>query len=470
MVRHEDDLKGDSISLWGMRGRYEYFFVKECDQVFIENSRIELKVVLNDKLEREVVAFLNYHEGGNIYIGIEDNGNVVGVDDVDDVQLRIVNRIKTNILPQTLGLFDVIVEEIESKSVINIIISSGTEKPYYIRSQGMSPTGCYIRVGSSAQQMPTALIDEMYAKRTRINLGNIVSPRFDLSFEQLKIFYEEKGLKLNDQFRINLELMVNRSEYNYIGYLLADNNGTSIKVAKYAGTDKVDLIENEEYGYCSLIKATKNVLNKFEIENVTKTKITSKERIEIKLVDSVALREAIINAIVHNDYTREVPPLFEIFSDRIVVTSYGGLVSGLSEEDFFECCSMPRNRQLMRVFKDVGLVEQLGSGMSRILKAYDKSVFEILPNFIKITFKFSDINFKLPGGNLSGNLNSSLKQPYEKILGEISRDPKITLDRISEQTDIPKRTVSRIIKELQETNKLKRCGSKKTGSWEILQP
>ena len=438
--------------------------MKERDKVLIENSRTELKVVLNDKLEREVVAFLNYHEGGNIYIGIEDNGNVVGVEDIDDIQLKIINRIKNNILPQTLGLFDVIVEEIEGKSAINIIISSGTEKPYYIRSQGMSPTGCYIRVGSSAQQMPTALIDDIYAKRTRINLGNMVSQRFDLSFEQLKIFYEEKGLKLNDQFKINLELMMNKNEYNYVGYLLADNNGTSIKVAKYAGKDKVDLIENEEYGYCSLIKATKNVLNKFEIENITKTKITSKERMEIKLVDSVALREAIINAIVHNDYTREVPPLFEIFPDRIVLTSYGGLVNGLSEEDFFECCSMPRNRQLMRVFKDVGLVEQLGSGMSRILKAYDKSVFEILPNFIKITFKFSDFNFKLPSGNLSGNL----KQHHEKILSEIMKDSSITLDRISEQTDIPKRTVSRIIKELQETNRLKRSGSKKTGNWEII--
>jgi predicted HTH transcriptional regulator len=442
--------------------------MKESGKVFVENSKTELKVVLNDKLEREVVAFLNYHEGGNIYIGIEDNGNVVGVEDIDDIQLKIINRIKNNILPQTLGLFDVVIEEIEGKGVINIIISSGTEKPYYIRSQGMSPTGCYIRVGSSAQPMPTALIDDIYARRTRINLGNMVSPRFDLSFEQLKIFYEEKGLMLNEQFKINLELMANRNDYNYVGYLLADNNGTSIKVAKYSGIDKVDLIENDEYGYCSLIKSTKNVLNKFEIENITKAKITSKDRMEIKLVDSVALREAIINAIVHNDYTREVPPLFEIFSDRIVITSYGGLVNGLSEEDFFECCSMPRNRQLMRVFKDVGLVEQLGSGMCRILKVYDKSVFEILPNFIKITFKFSDFSFKLPSGNLSGNLSGSLKQYYEKVLGEILKDPKITLDRISEQTVIPKRTVSRIVKELQETNKLKRCGSKKTGSWEIL--
>lgn len=87
-------------------------------------------------------------------------------------------------------------------------------------------------------------------------------------------------------------------KYNYIAYLLADENGVSIKVAKYAGTDKVDLIENEEYGYCSLIKATKNVLDKMKIENITLAKVTSTTRIEKNLIDPVALREAVINAIV----------------------------------------------------------------------------------------------------------------------------------------------------------------------------
>ena len=92
--------------------------------------------------------------------------------------------------------------------------------------------------------------------------------------------------------------------------------------------------------------------------------------------------------MVHNDFTREIPPVFEIFSDRMVLTSYGGLTLGQSKRDFFSCSSMPRNRELMRVFKDVGLVEQLGSGMSRILKYYDKGIFEISDHFIKVIFPF----------------------------------------------------------------------------------
>ena len=355
-----------------------------------ESNKVEFKLKINDKFEREVVAFLNYHEGGDIYIGMDNNGNVVGVDNPDEIQLIIADRIKNNILPATLGLFDIVPEKHGDKTVIHVIVSSGSEKPYYVKKAGMSSRGCFIRIGSSSQPMETTMIDDLYSRRTRNSLSRIESPRRNLEFEQLQIYYQSKGLKLNDKFSETLDLLTPHGELNYVAYLLADENGTSIKVAKYAGTNKVDLIENEEYGYCSLIKATKSVLNKFEIENKTFAKITSKERIEQKLVNPIALREAVINAVVHNDYTSEVPPLFEIFSDRIQITSYGGLPIGLSKEDFFNCRSMSRNRELMRVFKDVGLVEQLGSGMSRILEAYDKSIFEITDNFMVVTFKFPE--------------------------------------------------------------------------------
>ena len=297
-----------------------------------------------------------------------------------------------------MGLFDVTTEIIEDVPVIKVIISSGLEKPYYIRSQGMSPSGCFTRIGTSTQPMTTAMIDDLYAKRIHTTLRNILSPRQDLSFSQLKIYYQERGFELNQNFANSLELLTPDGKYNYIAYLLADENGVSIKVAKYAGTDKVDLIENEEYGYCSLIKATKNVLDKLKIENITLAKVTSTTRIEKNLIDPVALREAVINAIVHNDFTREIPPVFEIFSDRIMMTSYGGLISGQSIDDFFSCSSMPRNRELMRVFKDVGLVEQLGSGMSRILKAYPKDIFEVSEHFIKAVFPIENAQeMSIPG-------------------------------------------------------------------------
>ena len=235
-----------------------------------------------------------------------------------------------------MGLFDVVVEEIDDSEVIKLIIASGSEKPYYIKKRGMSEKGCYLRTGSASEPMSLRMIEELFAKRTRNSIGKIVSPQQELTFAQLKIYYDAKGLQLNDNFAKSLELLTDEGKYNYVAYLLADKNNISIKVAKYAGVDRVDLIESNEYGYCSLIKATKAVLDKLELENRTLTQITSKERLEERLWDSIAIREAVINAVIHNDYSNEIPPKFEIFDDRLEITSAGSLPEGMDTHEFFE--------------------------------------------------------------------------------------------------------------------------------------
>jgi len=214
----------------------------------------------------------------------------------------------------------------------------------------------------------------------------------------------------------SLDLIDEEGHFNYAAYLLADENGVSIKVAKYSGKTKVDLIENEEYGYRCLVTATNRVLEKLKVENRTFTKITSTKRLERQMVDELALKEAFINAIVHTDYSREVPPVVEIFSDRLTITSYGGLPPGLSRENFFRCRSMPRNRELMRVFHDVDLVEQLGSGMSRIMEVYDQSIFTFEDNFLIVTFPFAE-GFMLNNGATTqdGTQDSTQVTTQDKI-------------------------------------------------------
>lgn len=250
--------------------------------MFQESSRVEFKVTLNDKLEKEIVAFLNNREGGVLYIGIDDKGCPVENPELDSMQLKIADRIKDNILPSTLGLFDIVTENVKDIPVIKIIVSSGLEKPYYIKSKGMSP-----------------------------------------------------------------------------------------------------------------------------------------------------------------------------------ITSYGGLISGQSREDFFSCSSMPRNRELMRVFKDVGLVEQLGSGMSRILRFYDKSIFEISDHFIKVVFPFSAPNENeiIANGDNNGDEN--------RVLLLLEKEPNLTAKKISEQTGFSTRKISRIIKSLRETGKIIRVGSARKGYWKV---
>ena len=140
-----------------------------------ENSRIEFKTKLTDDLEKEVVAFLN-SEGGVIYIG-RDETKAYKLNNIDELQLKIKDRLKHNISPSILGLFDIVLEEFNGEKVIKIIVASGSEKPYYIRKKGMSEKGCFIRIGSSSEPMNAKMIEGLFSKRVRTTLRNIVSPR-----------------------------------------------------------------------------------------------------------------------------------------------------------------------------------------------------------------------------------------------------------------------------------------------------
>ena len=355
----------------------------------LETKHIEYKQKATPELEKEVVAFLN-SEGGAIYIGIDKEGHTVGVTSPDTLQLELKDRFKNNIVPSCMGLFDILAEKREGKDVVKIIVLMGYERPYYIKKYGLSEKGAFIRIGSASEPMPVKQIEALFVKRTLNSIARIRSPKKDLSFQQLHIYYQSKGKTLNEQFAKNLELLNDDGDYNYVAYLMNDINNISVRVARYAGTNQVDLVQNEEYGHESLIKATQQVLDKLNLENRTFTKITYKQRIERRLWNPVALREAVINAFVHNDYTYEVAPKFEIFKDRLVITSCGGLPYGISQEEFFSGTSIPRNKELMRIFRDVELVEHFGSGIPRILQSYPKESFKFMENTLRVIFPIDE--------------------------------------------------------------------------------
>lgn len=435
-----------------------------------ETTRIEYKEILTKELdiEKEVIAFLNYKEGGYIYIGIDKNGKAIGVDDVDNCMLKLKDRIKNNISPSAMGLFDISEEKIDDKNTVKVTVASGIEKPYFKSKYGMTSKGAYIRVGTSAEQMPQEMIDRLFSMRTRNSIGRIVSNRQDLTFEQLRIYYDEHGKRLNDNFARSLELLTDSDKYNYVAYLLSDENGNSIKVAKYSSLDRCDLTENNEYGYCSLIKATKSVLAKLDIENRTAATITPVERKETPLWDKVALREAVINAIVHNDYSFEVPPKFEIFPDRLEITSAGRLPESLTREEFFSGISIPRNKELMRIYRDVELVESLGSGIPRILRAYGEECFKFTDNFIRITFPVSGQG-KSGEKTTQKTTQKATQKTAQKILHYIKQDASISRNKLAELCGISPDGIKWQLNKMQKNGVIRRVGPNKGGYWEVIE-
>mgnify|MGYP004550823937 CR=1 FL=1 len=430
----------------------------------IEDARTEFKAILNDKLEKEVVSFLNA-DGGNIYIGVKDNGEIIGInDDLDKIQLDIKNRIKSNIEPMTLGLFDIKVESHDDKKYIHLTIAGGNARPYYIKKFGMTPKGCFKRIGSAAEPIDEKQIEKLYASRVRNSLLNMKSPKNDLKFSQLKIYYEEMGFAINDNFLELLDLVDKDGNYNYLAYLLADNNRIPICVGTFKGTDKMDLIEYEDYGNCSLVKACKMVIEKFKLINNTYANITYAEREETNKFDEKLVREAIINAFVHNEWVTENPPKFEIYSDHISIVSTGGLPYNATKEDFYKGHSKPVHPELMRIFKDLDLVENMGTGIRKILRMYGKDIFEFSDNFIVVSFKYN-------GNEVSTNPVAETFEPNETqkyILKLIGENSTITILEIASELCIGRTTVKRNIKELMENKMITRTGSNRNGKWLIL--
>ncbi len=436
-----------------------------------ETHRVEYKQKLTDGLEKEVVAFLNYSIGGSVILGLDRDQIVLGLADADGDSLKIKDRLKHKISPSVLGLFDIQVLKEDGKDIIKIIVASGPEKPYFISKYGMTSRGCFLRVGTASEPMPQPMIDELFATRTRHSLSKIKSEKQDLSFSQLRIYYDEKDKTLNDQFTHNLELLSKDGSYNYNGYLLSDVNVSSFKLAVYEGRDRGQLLSAEEYGNTCIITAAKKLFDRLDVENRTHSEIDG-DRVDTRLWNQEALREAVRNAFVHNDYSRESFPKFEIFSDRIEITSAGGLPEGLSQEEFFLGYSAPRNKVLMRIFRDVGLVESLGIGIPKILETYNRDCFEFTDHFLRMKF-FKEVSEEtVTSNNGDGGAQeelqiSGLTDRQKDVYLLIMANPKITRQDLADALSINPSAVQKHIDAIKELGLIERKGGTR-GAWAAI--
>lgn len=189
---------------------------------------------------------------------------------------------------------------------------------------------------------------------------------------------------------------------------------------------------------------------------------------------------------IHNDYSYGATPKLEFFADRAEVTSMGGLPYGVTEQDFFGGCSVPRNKEIMRVFRDLEIVEHLGSGVPRILKACGKEAFEIRDSYVRIVFRYakpismaddaSQKNVRLePGseqrlvGGLAERLVGGLVESQRRILDLISENPRIPKREMAARIGISTTAIDKNIAALKSKGYLLRFGSAKGGYWQVLE-
>ncbi|MCL2167916.1 MAG: putative DNA binding domain-containing protein [Lentimicrobiaceae bacterium] len=440
----------------------------------VETEIVEYKEKVTDSLEKEVVSFLNAN-GGILYIGVKDNGEIVGIKNVDKTQLQIKDRLIFGVSPAILSLISINTEFIDGKTVLKISIKEGSEKPYYIKSKGLSESGAFIRIGNSAQPMTNTMIYSFQNKSFPKSLITIESPEQELTFADLFIHYRRFNKPLNDNtFSKTLNFLTKDGKYNYLAYLMADNNQVSVRFARFndAG-ERFELIEKGiEYGNCCLITAIQRILDRFDVENITLSKLTgAAHRIDKRLVDEKCLREVIINAFAHNDYSYGMLPIFEVFQNRFAIRSYGGLVPQLTIHDFFLGVSALRNSELMRILKDVELVEALGFGIRGILEIYDRNIFEFTDTtmYVQLPFDKDVAGSKDESKGISRGIGrgKSRGKSREKILQLITENSKISVPEIAEIIGLSIKGVEKNILILKREGVLSRTTDTKSGEWVV---
>ena len=447
--------------------------------IFAETEKIELKQKFNDILPKEIVAFLNT-DGGTIYIGVNDDGTVCGVENLDESLKKIADILENQVLPDPRSFVELGTKFIEQKHVIEIKVRKG-EDLYYIRKYGRSTQGCFIRIGSTCRPMTEEQINKVHNKYldSKAKITEIASSIEAPTFQYLKLLLTERGFTVNENtFTRNFHLLTKDGQYNKMAELLADKNETSIKVVRFNGKSKADGIAlRNEYGEKCLIVAMKQAFDYCaDVINSTHISFTNGVRNNQKLFDTAAFREAWFNACLHNNWADGTPPAVYVYTDRLEIISTGGLPPNLSREDFFKGVSKPVNEELAKLFIRLDLMEQTGYGVPLVTEKYGEKAFEFLDFFLRVTIPFA---YELKNDDTQGDTQTdSINQAVDpitdpitdpiKLLKFIEADPNLSYKEYAEKLGVSPATIKRRINDLKVAGRIVYIGAKKNGHWKII--
>lgn len=316
--------------------------------LFQESETIELKEIVVDDVRKEIIAFANC-QGGTLYIGVRKDGTVAGVEDPDSVALQISNMVRDAIKPDlTMFLHYETLEE-DGKKIVAVDVQQGTERPYYIAKKGLRPEGVYIRQGYSSAPATNTLIRRMIKETDGDRFEEMRSLEQELSFEATAKEFECRNIDFEPQQMQTLKLLNNDGIYTNLGLLLSDQCVHTIKVAVFQGVDQSIFKDRHEFTG-SLMQQLNEVYDFIDFRNQTHATFDRLLRIDIRDYPEVAVREALLNLLVHRDYAFRASALISIYADRIEFVSIGGLLPGIDLEDVMVGLSICRNQNLALVF------------------------------------------------------------------------------------------------------------------------
>lgn len=355
-----------------------------------ETRNIEFKETITNTFLKTVSAFSNY-DGGVIFFGIDDNGEVKGLPDAKQACLDIENKINDSITPQP----NYFLEIQNNDQTIKLTIKAGVQKPYLYKSKA------YKRNDTATIEVDTLELSRLILEGKNITFEELPCKEQELTFEVLRHKLEESIQieAFNKDTLKTLKLYDNINGYNNAAGILADKNHfPGIDIVKFG--ENISIIQKrvtfENVSALEVYDKTLDVFRDYYRYEI----IQGADRKRIEKIPEAAFREAIANALIHRVWDVKSQIRVLMFDDRIEIVSPGGLPSGITEEEYLSGkLSVLRNRNLANVFYRLGFVEIFGTGITRIKQLYENGLrkpdFEVSENAIKIVLPLFENSMNL---------------------------------------------------------------------------
>ena len=416
-----------------------------------ESEHIEFKENYTENIYKEIISFLNTNSG-TIYIGYDDNGNLLGLNNSKEIEEKISNGIRTNIYPDARVFVSVNNEAFEDKNYISIKVSKGVDI-YYLKEKGIVK-GTYLRTGSCSIPASEETVKQMIIRNSSLSFETSISSNQNLTFNYITKTFNENNINLNEfNIKENLHITSNK-KYTNLGLLFSDQNPFSFKLAVYQSKEKENFLDRKEFTG-SILEIYDNLIEFLKLNTATYGLISSSIRQDIEEYPEFILREIVLNSLIHRDYSTLTSNIINLYkNDGIELISYGSLYGNITVDDILAGLSTSRNPYLQSIFMRIKRVEAIGSGLRRVNSYYKKLglnfEIKVLPSTFIVT---------LPKITLNNSKISNVDTDINLIIEYIEKNGSITRKNAETLINKEKTATSILLNKLVEDNILIKVGN-----------
>lgn len=407
---------------------------------FIESETVELKSEIVPDICKEIIAFANTR-GGTLYIGVQNDGTVVGVDNTDAAQLRLNNMIRDSVKPDVTMFVRYEAVAVDGKQILAVTVQKGTDRPYYLGSKGLKPSGVYVRNGTSTDPSTDTVIRMMIKETDGDSFEEMRSLEQNLTFHAAAEQFAKCTVAFDIAKQKTLGIMSADGVFSNVGLLLSDQCSTTIKAATFAGKDQTEFQDRREFTG-SLFRQMEELYAYLDLRNQTRATFDGLYRTDSRDYPEEAIREALMNSLVHRDYSYSASTLVSVYDDRIEFVSVGGLPTGIALEDIMLGLSVCRNPKLAAVFYRLKLIEAYGTGMPKIMRAYAGTGMEP-----KVEVTGNAFKIMLPNRNAAASTDVP-KGDEAKILAYVNDHDYVVRSDVDALLKVSQSTANRLLKRM----------------------